>query len=597
MVESRIQTANRPRQRRVRSPEPLNPFYYLLNFETLVKIVWNRYRTCFDQDEAALVDGFFRVAPQSRALFVRLFGRAGRVFRKECLHYREIKDVDSALTELEPHGLIRVGLARDHVDEALLSLPVSELTFMLRGLGVHLAANAKRVAVMEVVRSIPLDAWMERLNACWCWICLDAEAVFHRLVVLFFGNRRQTLSEFVKQDLGLVRFESYALDESARTFSSRAELEQYLSWGRRWDEVSDWVRQKEAERVREAALEADGLLKMNVPSARYVRRIVRSHAASYEWQKAWHEAAEIYEWVVRSRFEFKSASRRIHCLEKAGQFQSALQNCWDYVKQTPVPTEQRFFRFHIQKNERRLGHKVTPMPKLERPKALRIEGDIVGHIKSGKALYLGPSGFHMDVEQYALEYFLDQGMQGLFAENAFIQSLCALLSWDVIFADVPGAFVHSFQWGPNDLGARDFVARRDGVLRTRIKALEAMTPESMWRYFCGTWHSKSKVACRLNHTSRFEMEDFHPLFQPGLAERLPALVEAFWRGYGDYRRGFPDLMVHHDHQVIFVEVKGKGDVVQPHQASWHDLLLSLGFEVLLLHVQPGQSECEFPRRG
>ena len=44
---------------------------------------------------------------------------------------------------------------------------------------------------------------------------------------MFFGNFRQTWSEFVLADLGIFRYESVSLDESARAFQTREQIEQF----------------------------------------------------------------------------------------------------------------------------------------------------------------------------------------------------------------------------------------------------------------------------------------------------------------------------------------------------------------------------------
>src|SRR5690606_30413965 len=45
--------------------------------------------------------------------------------------------------------------------------------------------------------------------------------------LLFFGNPYQNLSEFVLQDLGLLRYEKYAIDHAHRIFTHREDVIQY----------------------------------------------------------------------------------------------------------------------------------------------------------------------------------------------------------------------------------------------------------------------------------------------------------------------------------------------------------------------------------
>ena len=47
--------------------------------------------------------------------------------------------------------------------------------------------------------------------------------------MLFFGNRRQSLTDFVLQDLGVTRHYPYLLDREHRLFSCRDALEEWLA--------------------------------------------------------------------------------------------------------------------------------------------------------------------------------------------------------------------------------------------------------------------------------------------------------------------------------------------------------------------------------
>jgi hypothetical protein len=47
-----------------------------------------------------------------------------------------------------------------------------------------------------------------------------------------------------------------------------------------------------------------------------------------------------------------------------------------------------------------------------------------------------------------------------YVENALINSLFGLLCWEAIFAPIPGAFFHDFQYGPADLESPYFYERR-----------------------------------------------------------------------------------------------------------------------------------------
>ena len=65
----------------------------------------------------------------------------------------------------------------------------------------------------------------KQFGAAWY---LDNQQIIRTLLLLFFGNVYQDLTEFVLRDLGIFRYENYPIDAQHRIFKSRTELEQYL---------------------------------------------------------------------------------------------------------------------------------------------------------------------------------------------------------------------------------------------------------------------------------------------------------------------------------------------------------------------------------
>ena len=69
--------------------------------------------------------------------------------------------------------------------------------------------------------------------------------------------------------------------------------------------------------------------------------------------------------------------------------------------------------------------------------------------------------------------------QGFYVENSLINSVFGLFFWPVIFAEVPGAFYHAFQYRPDDLYDPDFLQSRQAEFNPLNKLLvnEANKPE------------------------------------------------------------------------------------------------------------------------
>src|SRR5690606_22658884 len=69
------------------------------------------------------------------------------------------------------------------------------------------------------------SAWTrDQLGHCYQ---LNVQHINNTFKLLFFGNAHQDLTEFVLQDLGLLRYENYQVDPYHRVFKKREEIHQY----------------------------------------------------------------------------------------------------------------------------------------------------------------------------------------------------------------------------------------------------------------------------------------------------------------------------------------------------------------------------------
>ena len=96
----------------------------------------------------------------------------------------------------------------------------------------------------------------------------------------------------------------------------------------------------------------------------------------------------------------------------------------------------------------------------------------------GKALYVGPDGQSVTIEELALEHYKTQGCQGLWSENIYWWQITTLLYWDVIYARLPevspqspAAFPSMFIDIPADMFSDEFYQRRQKMIRARHRAL------------------------------------------------------------------------------------------------------------------------------
>ena len=106
--------------------------------------------------------------------------------------------------------------------------------------------------------------------------------------------------------------------------------------------------------------------------------------------------------------------------------------------------------------------------------------------KPGKSSWKGRDDQVVNVETRALEHYEDQGYRGCVFVSLFLPLLSALrfhcetrilttifglLFWDIIFADVPGAFETRYQTAPLDLLYDSFYRARKKIIDKRLQEL------------------------------------------------------------------------------------------------------------------------------
>lgn len=77
------------------------------------------------------------------------------------------------------------------------------------------------------------------------WIELKCQRLLDGLLLLYFGNRYQDLSQFVLSDLGLQRFEVTVLDKAHRAYDSPEQLNAALAFGHMSQQIEEAILAKQ----------------------------------------------------------------------------------------------------------------------------------------------------------------------------------------------------------------------------------------------------------------------------------------------------------------------------------------------------------------
>lgn len=542
--------------------------YYLENFERLLATVEERYGDLLRRDEQIFLSSFAALSLGARRLYVRLLSRKGPLVRRDRLEYREIPDLPAAMAELETAGFVDAGRELPAAEHLALLLR-EELIGLAKELGIAVGKSIKRAEAQAALELVAELAEGEKLQKLLLerWPALRAlrQEVVQLFRLLFFGNLFQDLKEFVLSDLGITEFETYDLSRALRQFESRAAIDSELQLRLLRQAVGAHLWEGEFEpalQIAQAVLANwDG---WHEKSHRHADRLLSSVAQAAERLGQGPLAYALYEKASRP----PARERRARLLAAAGNLPAALALCHEIEAAPRDETEATFAPFFRDKIERQLD----PKKKKERrkpPATLELE-----------ALRGEDS-----VERQALAALAQLGRRGVYAENWLWKSLFGLAFWDIVYAPVPGAFHHPFQYGPLDLDSPTFRQNREAAIAARLAELEAST--DLRARLLQTFEQKQGKANALvswHEGSRPAIELALELIK---GPHLAKVADRLSRDLGRYRRGLPDLLVESAAEPGFElwEVKGPGDQLRPEQISWLDYLNQQGLPAGVLKLR------------
>lgn len=552
--------------------------YYLDNFERLLATVEGRDADLLLDEDRVVIAAFKAASLGARRLYVRLASRRGPWFRTDRLDYPEIPELDAAVAELLGCGLLDRG---DTTPEGRLASLDARLALLRKPELVSLArarleppparSIGKDVLLFQLERDLPREDLAAALERDWGerMVRLCGVETLRTLRLLFFGNLRQTLSDFVIADLGILRYEAVELSPESRLFRDRRELELaraahdadlLLEWLLP-DDIDEAIALVEPWRTEVEALtgtlrrRADGLL---CRVGRALERLGRED-----------EALRFYEPAHRP----PARERRARLLDKLGRREEALRLAEDVAREPRDEVERGFGPSFAHRMRRKLG-RPSKAPPRRRPKRVEL------------ALELDRS---RPVEQQALDAWRELGWDGWHTENRLWKTVIGLLLWDVIHAPVPGAFLHPFQVGPLDLWTPEFAKPRSELIEKILKVPRTLSrpSEELTSGWLERFDEKSGLANALVGSGPELREALSALLERAAPAALAAVCDRFLVDPRRMRTGFPDLLLveRGGDGLRLCEVKGPGDQLRPEQRSWLEAFSKAGFDAFVLNIE------------
>lgn len=536
----------------VTTPPELAPDYYLKNFRFLLDWVWERYADLLTDDEQNFIAAFKQLDHDAQCLLVRLSSRKGPLFRRDKLSYREITSIEKAAQELINAGLLYNDTEFD-LQTLAASLTKPELLMLFNDHLAGLKQARKEVLVEQLAKTFAMPrSWQDwthnQFGPAWY---LDNQAIIRNLLLLFFGNSYQDLTEFVLQDLGLFRYETYPIDNQHRVFKTREELEQYQHLVTLREQLNS---ECTPENLRQLATQL--LIQLPTPSSseRLQRRRAKfCNQLAYALERANEPtlALQLYE---QSHLP-PARERRIRLLEKQGKYAKA----WALLEQL---LEQPIDEQELQVAKRiapRIAKKLGTAVNKQISVAIRTQHCELAKLEDEQ-------GVPLRVEEL-LRLSLDSANTPcVYAENALLGALFGLWLWPEMFRGIEGAFANPFQAAPLDLYQENFVANRPG-----IQALWESLENDCYRHALRqTWQDKQGIANYFVHWSFITSDLLDMALHTIPASHLKRIFERLLFDIKNNRSGLPDLIQFYPEQKAYrmIEVKGPGDRIQDNQQRW-----------------------------
>jgi len=546
-----------------------DPLYYLSNMDTIVSWVADHHADLLTDRERNRLSAFANLGTGPRALLTRMVMRTGELFRADKLRYPELPVPEADALKL----LVQEGWLDNSpelsLDDLFRLFTLAELRPVFGGwlqqqghpktLG---KAQMRELLAEPFSEPRPLRDWMPDDGEAAQVVQLQDMALFDRIRLMFFGNLRQSWTDFVLVELGVQQFEPVPFTPESRAFQHRSEVDCYLQMHQCrerldkgepaadvWPDVpgpvdNPWLTSRR-----------DRLL---LELGRQAERQGEQELALQVWAASGHREARL---------------KQLRLLERMKRFDDAwaIACQWQTTQLSDAEAQ----------GLGRLLKRLAPKVGADKPKP-------VDNPPLREFTLTLPRPDTGTVELAAVQHLSTEAAPVVYVENTLINALFGLLCWPVIFKPIPGAFFHPFHIGPADLTREDFVARRAQAFEECFGLLKT---QAYQQHIRDTFRNKQGIA------NPFV---FWPVLDEALLElalhcipahHLEALFRRLLHNIKEHRSGFPDLIrfvpdaEQPEQRYEMIEVKGPGDRLQDHQVRWLQFFARQGIPASVCYVR------------
>jgi len=550
----------------LRAPLP-DPLYYLNNFQTVLASLEARYAELLSPEERQFIVHFGALPQAPRALLVRMVMRRGVFFRLTRLNYTEIGDTAAAMAPLLDAGWVESDPSLD-VKQLQPLLTKAELIhhFVLS----RTFGRLKKFELIDYLRaqhpeSLPFSAWCpEATDGVYQ---LTVAPLCERFRLLFFGNFHQEWTEFVLTKLGVLTYEKIPASLQSLAFRTRAQIDAFLQLYR-------------CRQSLEGGVPLDAIIAgVPPPIADCAWLEERRQQLLFQVGRAHEKRGDAASaLVVLSACTHRGARLRIIRLhERALEWEMARDLCIAAQQSPENETERQQLRRLLPRLNRKLGVAVT---KPHAPGSIpTFEVTVDTPKNDGTVEYLVRGLLSQQADRNTARNTTIH-----YVENALVNSLFGLLCWKAIFAPIPGAFFHDFQYGPADLSSGHFYQRRQREFAACFSELGSDQYKATIRQHFAAKAGIQSPFVAWGALSRQLLDRALRCFP---AAHLRLWFEWIARDVLENRAGFPDLVQFWpgEQRYRMIEVKGPGDRLQDNQRRLLEFCVSHQMPVSVCYLR------------
>ena len=530
-------------------------YYYHTNFCDMLTFVEARYAHVFETQHSEFLDAFQTLTHAAQCVYVRIAGRKGNVFNTDKLSYPEIKNMSTALRELEKMGFI-ASITKDHYSECLNAMTKADLITLI---GDHICASAfkrswkKDALVDTALAHIPFGNASLPSNL----IIQGYRPVLRYLSYLHFGKIEDNQQSFTLRDLGLRKTPDFKTDYSAR-FDTLPEAQAAYFYADALHKFKFGNEPDQIAYINNVASWPDPICDISEgPRDRLLQKLGRLSERLGDIDTALM--------LYKQSNNPLCNERAVRLRYKRGDKDWCKRRLEDLIENPGSDDEYNFAEdFYARKFNKKRTSQVTDI------------------LRGGETLKLDEA-FKNAPERAAKRYYETQGYEVYFTENRLWRTLFGLLFWDELYCSKHAALHNSFEKVPASLKTGQFYTQFDFEIEAKLSALKE--PSKAYIKILKTVSRYHGTPNGIFRWSGRNIDLIKTFLHAAPTEALNNILRRMAQSYKSTKDGFPDLLLKKNGALRFVEVKASGDVIRRNQLTRIKQLRTAGFQTNIARIE------------